>query len=781
LQRREREVELVGLLVAVTWFVLAMGCGYPLYCLLRTVSTRAPQLDWIELSFVSSLLGTLLVGWVALLLAELGLFSLPALALAALVVVAGGLGGLWARRGTLVPLAHKPSVAAWLIVPLVGMALVAYFHPAEFVMGGADAGVYVNVGANIARTGSLLIQEEGLTDLPASLLPGLLRQTAPTAAVQYVCLPGFYVSGDVPGLVIPQFFPLHPVWLAIFNALLGLWGSLYVTPLWAVLGVVAVALAVKRAFGMRIGALAAFLLLVTPTQVYFARYPTAEPLTQYLVWAGLYCFAAFIVDDQPMWGFLAGLALGQVFLTRIDALPLLLLPLAWLVYVMARRRPWGAQLWFFLPLAAMLLHAVLHGVLFSWPYVAEVYGFLWQMGLRYLLRIWWLLVILAVCGTALGWAARRLRIAAAHVKRALRWWAAALVLAMGLFAYFIWPRTGQVTMAQYWYEGTSIPITNHLNLARAAWYLSPLGVWLGIAGVALMLVRGDGKRMWPLVVTGLTFSVGYLFNIMNNTFHIYAMRRYVPVVFPFFAAAMAYALISIWDQRHRWRPAGVAAWVLGLSLGAWLLYNNRVVWNLVELRGLVEQVDALAGELEPGAVLLFDDDVAVGVGATIGTPLQYLHGFTAFDLQEKYLDPEALVEGVELWQDEGRTVYWVKGPRASYDLPDELTLVPVTERLIAVPYLEGRYDAFPTQVLEFTAPLALYEVVLEGEEGSGLLLGHCGSRWCTAEGKQTRGHEESAHLADREGCCELRLQTRDVSDAAFDGTWENGVAERLPS
>ena len=176
---------------------------------------------------------------------------------------------------------------------------------------------------------------------------------------------------------------------------------------------------------------------------------------------------------------------------------------------------------------------------------------------------------------------------------------------------------------------------------------------------------------------------------------------------------MAYALVWLWEQRDRWRPAGVAAWVLGLSLGAWLIYNNRVVWNLVELRGLVQQVDALAGQLEPGAVLLFDDDVAVGVGATIGTPLQYLHGFTAFDLREEHLDPEALVEGIGLWQDEGRTVYWVRGPEASYDLPDELSLTPVMERLIAVPYLEGSYDHFPTQVLEFRAPLQFYQLVLE--------------------------------------------------------------------
>lgn len=705
--------DLIGLLVAGAWLIFALACGYPLFCLLRNLGKGSPQLDWIELLFVSSLLGSLAIGWLALLLAELGLFSLPALAAGLLLVVAGSLGGLSARRGTLRPDANTPSPVVWLLLPLLGLAVVAFFHPAEFILGGGDAGVYVNVGANIARTGSLLIQEQGLAELPVALWPGILRQTAPTAAVRYVRLPGFYVSDGVPGLVIPQFFPLHPVWLAVCNALLGLRASLYATPVWAGLGVVAVALAVKRAFDMRIGLLAAFLLLVTPTQVYFARYPTAEPLTQFLVWAGLYCFVAFTAEDEPLWGLLAGLALGQVFLARIDALPVLLLPLAWLVHVMVRRRPWRRQLWFFLPLAAMLLHAVLHGVFFSWPYVWEVYSHLWRLGMRYLGQTWWILIAAAVCGIALVWAARRLRMGAMQGDRALRCSAAAVVSATGLFAYFVWPRTGQVTMAPYWYGGISIPIMNHLNLVRAAWYLSPLGVWLAIAGVALMLLRGDGKRIWPLVATGLSFSVVYLFNIMNNPFHIYAMRRYVPVVFPFFAAGMAYALVWLWDRRARWRPAGAVGWVLGLSLLGWLLYNNRAVWNLVEYRGLVDQVESLAMALDPGAVLLFDDEAPVGVGATIGTPLQYLHGFTAFDLREEHLDPEALVEGITTWHDRGLTVYWVEGAQASYDPPEGLTLVPVMERVIAVPNLEGSYDHFPTQMLEFRAPLRIYRVVSE--------------------------------------------------------------------
>jgi hypothetical protein len=634
-----------GLVVATVWFACAFASGYPIICLLRTFGKRTLRLDWIELGFASALLGTLVIGWLGLLMAELGIFSLSKLVGILLAFLAGTVMALRTRRGTLRLLASIPSRPAWLILPLAVLALVVFFHPAEFILGGADAGVYVNLGANAARTGSLLIHEDGLAEVPTSLWPGLFRQMPTGAPVRYVRFPGFYLSDDVPGLVIPQFFPLHPVWVAISNGLLGLRASLYMTPLWATLGVVALVLAVNRAFDMRVGLLAASLLLVIPTQVYFARYPTSEALTQFLLWAGLYGFVAFTVDEHPLWGVLSGLALGQVFLVRIDALPVLLLPLAWLIYSLWRRS-WRKQLWFSAPFAIMLLHTFLHACLFSWPYVWEVYRGVWYLGLYFVRHAWWLLISLLLATTSLLWAARRFRISLAKGGRIARCAGAVMVLGMGLFAYFVWPRTGHTVLAPYWYGGGPIPIQNHLNLVRLAWYVSPLGVWLGIAGVTLMLLEGDSRRMWPLVTTGVAFSIVYLYNIMNNPYHIYAMRRYVPVVFPFFAAGMAYALVWLWEQRQRWRAAAGIAWMLGLTLLAWLLYSNRAVWNLVEYRGLVDQVESLAMDLEPGAVLLFDDEVPVGAGATVGTPLQYLYGFTAFDLQEEMVSPAALLEGI---------------------------------------------------------------------------------------------------------------------------------------
>ena len=701
-----------GLLVAALWFAVALACGYPCVCLLRTLGNRAVRFHWVELLFVSTLTGTLIIGWLALVLAEAGLFSLSSLAAALSVLLAGAFICLRARGATLRPDASTKPLSVWLVVPLFILAVIVFFHPHEFIQGGADAGVYVNVGANIARTGSLLIHEDGLAKLPPSLWPALFRDRGPDAPERYLRLPGFYLPDVAAGLVIPQFFALHPVWLAIFNALLGLRASLYVTPLWAALGVVALALSLRRAFDMRIGALAALLLVLTPTQIYFARYPTSEPLTQYLVWAGLLCVVAFSADHHPLWGVLGGLTLGQVFLARIDAALLLAVPLALLIFSATRRR-WRAALWLVVPFGALLLHALLHAQLFSWPYTVDVYAGVSSVAIHLLRQGWWLVAAVLLAGGVLLWATRHLLTRLANGEQMVRGAAAAALVALGLFAYFVWPRIGHVKVVPYWYGGGSLSIQNHLNLVQVAWYLSPLGVWLGIAGMALILLRGNVARVWGPVLVGLAFSIAYLYNIMNNPLHMYAMRRYVPVVFPFFAAGAAYALVWLGEQRERWRGARAGSWLLGLCLVVWLLHNDRAVWNLVEYRGLVDQVELLATELEPRSVLLFEDDAPVGAGSVIGTPLQYVYGFTAFDLQEEQITGEPLLDAIAGWHASGRRVYWVTGSQASSEIPAVATLLPETATVIDVPCLEQSYEHFPTRWVECRIPLDFYEVVLE--------------------------------------------------------------------
>ena len=173
------------------------------------------------------------------------------------------------------------------------------FGRTSLSLGGADAGVYVNLGANIARTGAILIHDPTLAALDPSLYPSLLRPLPPGELTPYYLMPAFYVPATPAGLIIPQFYPLHPVWQAVAYALGGLRAELLMTPLWGFLGALAVYFTTRRLWGWRAGMLALAALSVTALQVWFARYPTTEMLTQYLLWTGVWALIAWMDKQEP--------------------------------------------------------------------------------------------------------------------------------------------------------------------------------------------------------------------------------------------------------------------------------------------------------------------------------------------------------------------------------------------------------------------------------------------------------------------------------------------------
>ena len=369
----------------------------------RWASLQRPfQGSLLELTFISLTMGIIVVGWLAFLLAEIGQFSILSLAL-----LLGGLSlflALRARRNgygwypvytptekTSRPFLFLPgwveyaALGVWLIT-----AVFLFLRPHQFVVGGADAGVYVNLGANIAQTGSILIQDDLLSSLPTKLYPAFLRPLNNPVAPQYI-MPAFHVIGEPVGQITPHFYHLHPVWQAIASGLSGgnvgsIQAELLLPGLWALLGALAVYFTVRRIAGWEAAFLTLAGLSLNALQIWFARYPTTETLTQFLLWASFWSLGVWLrnPEKRPLWGLLAGLTLGQSFLVRIDmlfVLPILGLLGLWLWVRDGWKRDHN---WFFLPLLLLVLHSLLHALWQSRPYFFELFGFALS-----LLRINW--------------------------------------------------------------------------------------------------------------------------------------------------------------------------------------------------------------------------------------------------------------------------------------------------------------------------------------------------------------------------------------------------------
>jgi hypothetical protein len=653
----------------------------------RFLSSGTP---WnLPLLFAALILGMVWLGWSALILAELGRFGLASfLAIWGLLVGALLIQEFSSRRAVTFPATTKDEESRhsgeikwdtweWLVLAVwLAAAIWLFFRPHEYILGGADAGVYVNLGAELAQNGSFRIIDPSLAALAPTFREAVLRPLPKTPGASSYLLPGFYVANVENGAITPQFYPLHPIFQSIAfalagNVVTGVRAELLLTGLWMLLGTLAVYLHARDIGGPVMSVLALVALSLTGLTVWFARYPTSEAAALFLLWAGLWAGSRWLAGQSPprLWAFTAGVALGAFFLLRIDSI--VLLPVFAVLLVGRWASGWRiAGSWFAVPLVLLFAHSLLHGHLLSAPYFYETLGY----AVFLLNRLWPLLVAAVFVAVAFLWWFRgrsgRWR-GISSVRRPLLGLLIGSVLAFALYGWFFRPALGVTFMRPDIFSGGEIPVTNHENWPRLGWYLTPLGVWLGVFGSCLLLWRVNHRTALTLAI-GFLFMGLYLWNISANPHQVYVMRRYVPAVVPFLTLSSAYLLsrgIAPLIGKKSTRPGNLkeAASPL-LSAAITLVWLGGLFWSArgfvsqVDHDGLTGQLDDLAGRLPSGAVLLFNDQSPVSQGDIVGTPLKFFYGHDVFTLRQADVDPALIAEAVTMWQNSNRQIVWIGDP-----------------------------------------------------------------------------------------------------------------------
>lgn len=686
---------------------------------------------WLEKGFAALSAGLVIMGWTAVLLVEFALYSLTTLLVCWLVLTLLLAGVVYKRSGTFaLPAFNRRAVlvvagGGWWERPFLLLWLLAagwlFLRPHQYITGAGDAGVYVNLAAHIAENGRLRVYDETLADLDPSLQAVVLRPIRNPVVESYF-LPAFYVTDVARGELTPQFYPLHPVWYAVAYGLGGVQSTLRLTGLWALLASLAVYLFVRQISRWEVAALALVGLTLTAMQVWFARYPTSETLTQFLLWAGLWATAMWL-SNRPaarLWAGLAGASLGSLFLVRIDTL--FVLPILALVVVWQWRRRQPGLAWFAVPLMALVAHSLLHALWQSQPYFFDLYNYAilsltrGQNGLILLT-----LVELAGLGLFAYLYAPIIHLLEKY-RRPLLMLTIVGLLALAAYAWFVRPYTAPNLTYNDLFSAGELPRLDHENLRRLGWYLSPVGVWLGVAGICLLVWRVNWQTAVMLLIT-LFFTLFFIWTIRNNPTQIYAMRRYVPATLPLFIIGASYLIGSLFFRNplpvnrkpitdhgsrithHALRITAVLLTLLWLGSIAW---SARGFISRVDYAGLPEQVAALATQLDDHAIILWNDQSVIGLGDQLGTPLKFQYGHEPLILRHlEALDEITLVNTIKGWQNSGRTVYWVGDPAwlETQQLPFRETSVTITSD-----YLEATTERKPTAVLPLVWSLRLSKV-----------------------------------------------------------------------
>jgi hypothetical protein len=649
-------------LAALAGLVLFLLPGLTLLALLTPRDRQDTPFD--EALFLAVSVSVMASAWLALVLAEMGRFSL--LRAAALLAAACAAALVLGRRRLGAPVPRPRSWPEVLpVAAVLTLALVLQARPTEYLLGGRDPGTYVAAMAVIARTGGIAYTDPVVLSIPREDVDLFFREPG-AADFNWGRFMGFPLERPETGRVVPEFFHVFPAFGAYLFQAMGVKGALATPPVFGVLGTLAVFFAFRRILGPAPALLAALLLAANVVQVWFARYPVSEGLSQLLMFTALLAVARWERSRSIVFGALAGVALGLSLLVRIDGV-LVGAPLA--AYVLVRRaegdldaRQAAALL---VPFGALAAHATVHAAVFARKYVVSIATRpYWHQPAGV-----WLLAALAAAALGLAlyrWGPALVRRAEAH-GAALRTGVALALVVLALYAYFLRPALSAwagadgndparaASFGRDLLTGLGFPrLAAHdaQSVRRLGWFVTPLGLALGLLGLVAMIRDWRREYLFP-VLTALAFSVFYFYKLRVYNDYFFALRRFVPVILPCLLGCAAY-LLSRMAAAGGWRRIAAAGMALGL--GATYLLRTAPLLRYVDWKGSVSFVADVARRFGPDDVVIFEQKESIHL---LSLPLWAVHGVNVLELGRFRPDPERLQHLLGSWRGRYRNIYFV--------------------------------------------------------------------------------------------------------------------------
>ena len=715
-------------LLFVFLFLFACSGWFTAGLVLRRTSPNDPasvSLSFLEYS-VCGLLGAFAVTSVILLFtAQVGIFRIRfwLLLLAAFDLAAFLLA--FARRRRRPPTLRSPCCRfewkdLWLL-PLVVFAFWMMNRPAEYVAGYRDPGEYVNIAVKLADSPSLRVQDPQFQGFNAAEKQALFLREPLERAPYPEVLPGFYLADPQKGVLLPQFFHLYPLWLALCFKLWRFEGIFLFNVLLATFSVLLVVCLSEQLFSSRfLGWAAGLLLASNAAQIWMSRSPFSEVLAQVFLLGGLTLLAFGTRTKHKGLLALAGCVFGLNLFVRVDSV----LTLAGLGTVLFCPVP--NRRWLFLPLIGFAAGSVLHIWLFSFPYFFHV---LWTV--QKASPAWAIAAPLAGGSILLALVAvyQRLRLSSARTTAATmpaesevpatrRMIPAAVMVLFGLvvlYGAFVRPHlesARQIVPMPAPHSGT-VPLYNEINWVRLGWYITPIGLGLACLGALRMIARlatGDSPVLWPFAAIFGVFAGFYLYKSQAFPDNYWVIRRYIEIVIPGCLILACFSLQWLRQRSLRFLPPRSG---LVLSVLIYLMIGGgeiRSLWGLLkerELSGTLRQLEVLV-ELNRGAdVLLLQQGV---FQEFFSAPLKFIFQKALYPLAHTKLDGATLGTLVESWNAQGKRVHLLSSDENTEVRGRQLQFLPRQRFEFKTRVVEPAYERLPRIMTDLRYGIQIYEV-----------------------------------------------------------------------
>ena len=591
---------------------------------------------------------------------------------------------IWRVVRHLAPAANcRPGI--WMWAAMLALATVLMFRPHEDIFGGEDPGAYLNAGITYGRLGRFVHTDELLILVQPELRPEFYFGHSGYGPTKDACL---WVCHEQSALIGPHFQPAYSLLAAIAMRLTGTPdAALYVVPLFALLGALALSVLAAHLLPWRHCGIAAFwLFLLNPLTVWHGRAPRPEIIAAAMLFTGLALLSAPAPAvrrrfDLDVWLGAVCLMLAPFF--HVTAWYVVAPSVALLIVgIGAGRREW-------LP-AVLVAVLSLYALDYQARRITDYYGLghmMWQVVGDP--RIW-PLCIAAIGGLfAAGWTMRRQQTSSFTAQRVRigAWLIASLGVLLPLFCYFRRDVPGALPFL-------GRPLEHFLYMTDFQALINMVSAPTACAGLAGWLVwclwppigrLADARSLTARLAVAAAVLPGILFAGRINDFMMtrYLMVTVVPMLALSLAAlagavgAMAARLLPIAPAILRRLPTVVVMVVTILLVWMGLLGRIHLL-TLTEYKGL-------ANFLRPFASLVQAAEGALIVEySRLAAPFDHYFGLPVLGIDNERRSDYAQIEA-EL----ERLMYDFPTVPAYFITPFH---APTSDRFAFTPVLQGKLE-----------------------------------------------------------------------------------------
>lgn len=561
------------------------------------------------------------------------------------------------------------------LILIIALAIVLFFHPSQEINLEHDIGAYINIGVNIAKTGSINIYDPIIITMPDSLRDDFYHIfDEPYPMYEGKQFPGFSIIDSDLGTVLPSRPPLQQVWFAIFYSFFGLFGGLYSQPFFGLLAVLSVFLVGKSIWNWRVGAIASTLLTVNFAQVFFSQYTSPEILFQFLTFSGIATFILFLRNHNGFFGIVSAMCFGQLFITRIDA-PLILIPLIPIVFfILLTHEESKIYYYFIITLLVSWFHSLAHYKFFGEPYMYTLFG---NIKGAYGISLTPTIVITTLFSSSV--IVMILLFATVYLKRCVNIDKLRCKLYEITYHPQLWIFLTIIFIVYIWLTSPSkeqSPLITTLILIRRggmdptvalSWFVGWFGLGLAFFGFLSMLYRKPHTKSYIFIgIVSLPLLINF-YTLSNNPAFPWAMRRTIPIVIPTIMIFIGYSMDRIKDlltgitTNNSWTNKLIILMISVLIISS---VNMNQTLLQPQYDGFVGQVDELANFFPNDSIVLESNS---GYINRLSVPLKYIYNKNSIFLEKEPPNTEEFVEMVKLWNNDGKNVYLIVQPKSRLD------------------------------------------------------------------------------------------------------------------